>query len=1087
MEHMGIFYHSHSYKIIRTIVLKYLTSRPVRSIRNSSVMNYKQINNLTGWLVFAIAAIVYIITSEPTTSFWDCGEYIATASGLQVGHPPGAPLFQMLGRFFSLFAFGNEMLVARMINTMSALSSAFTILFLFWTITHLAGKIVSNLPAKFPNPTPAIIGSGMVGALAYTFSDSFWFSAVEGEVYAMSSFFTAFVFWAILKWESETTGYQTVTNGGNSHSNIRTEHSHSPVGDSSQPDHSIRWIVLIAFMIGLSIGVHLLNLLTIPAIALVIYYKKYKPTIKGTILALAISVIVLGLVMNFIIPWIVKLAGWFELFFVNSLGMPFNTGTIIYFVLLVSFLIWALRYTRLKAKVLWNTIALSFTFILIGYSSFFMLVIRAEANTPINENEPTNAISLLSYLNREQYGDWPLLYGPYFNAPVVDYEDGNPVYHKDPRTGKYEIINDRKDYEPVYDDKFMTVFPRMWSSSENSHSYFYKRWGKIKGTPVNVTGADGKSQTIMKPTFGENLRFFYDYQIQHMYVRYFMWNFAGRQNDRQSFGDDINGNWISGINFMDEWRLGPQDNVPESMQSKAHNVYFMLPLLLGLIGLFFQINNRPKDSLVVTLLFIMTGIAIVVYLNQYAPQPRERDYAYAASFYAFAIWIGLGVLSLSALINKYLKIKQAGFIATVICLAVPGIMAAQNWDDHNRSGRYTARDIARNYLESCEKDAILFTMADNDTFPLWYVQEVEGIRTDVRVVNLSLLNSDWYVGQMKRKVYDSDPLPISLEYDQFKSGTFDVIYIAPDERIQGAISLSELFDVMRKQPEALRLESTVGPVDVIPASEFAIPVDSALVMNNGTVRPEEADSILSVLQWSIKDRAITKSQIIVLDILAHNNWKRPVYFSATASPESYLGLDPYLRNEGFALRLVPVKMKGDENFEGYINTGVLYNKLMNIYRYGNMDNPSVYLDETNTRIMNNLRTMFGRLAKQLVKEGKNKEAIAVCDKCLATIPHESLAYNYYLLQIAESYLAAGAQDKGIALLNKLLELYSADLNYYFRFPEHKLTALEQDIRQSLMVVNGIASLAAEHNDRALKEKATLELDKQFERYEEAGF
>lgn len=1087
MLHKGISYKLSIHKIIRTIALKYLTSRPVRSTRNSSDMNYKQINNLTGWLVFAMAALVYIITSEPTTSFWDCGEYIATAAGLQVGHPPGAPLFQMLGRFFSLFAFGNEMLVARMVNTMSALSSAFTILFLFWTITHLAGKIVKSFPDKFPNPTPAIIGSGLIGALTYTFSDSFWFSAVEGEVYAMSSFFTAFVFWAILKWESETVGYKDNAINSNSSGRQNSDSNKSGLTGNHDNDHSIRWIILIAFMIGLSIGVHLLNLLTIPAVALVIYYKKYQPTFKGTILALFISIVVLALVMNFIIPWIVKLAGWFELFFVNSLGMPFNTGTVIYFLLLVSILIWALRYTRHKAKVLWNTIALSFTFILIGYSSFFMLVIRAEANTPINENEPTNAISLLSYLNREQYGDWPLLYGPYYNAPVVDYEDGNPVYHKDTRTGKYEIINERKDYEPVYDEEFMTVFPRMWSSSENSHSYFYKRWGKIKGTAVKATGADGKNQTIMKPTFGENLRFFYDYQIQHMYVRYFMWNFAGKQNDRQSFGDDLNGNWISGIKFMDEWRLGPQDNLPESMHSKAHNVYFMLPLLLGLIGLIFHVNHRPKDSLVVTLLFIMTGLAIVVYLNQYAPQPRERDYAYAASFYAFAIWIGLGVLSLSALISKYLKIKQAGIIATVICLVVPTIMAAQNWNDHDRSGRYTARDIARNYLESCEKDAILFTMADNDTFPLWYVQEVEGIRTDVRVVNLSLLNSDWYVGQMKRKVYESDPLPISLEYDQFKSGTFDVIYIAPDERIQGAISLTELFDVMRKQPEALRLESTMGPVDVIPASEFAIPVDSALVMSNGTVRPEEADSLLSILQWSIKDRVITKSQIILLDILAHNNWKRPVYFSSTATPESYLGLNLYLRNEGFALRLVPVKESIEGNFEGYINSGVLYDKLMNVYRYGNMEDPAVYLDETNTRVVNNLRTMFGRLAKQLVKEGKNKEAIAVCDKCLATMPNESLAYNYYLMQIAESYLAAGAKDKGIALLNKLLELYSADLNYYFRFPEHRLKAIEQDIRQSLMVINGITSMATEYNDRGLKEKATLELDKQFERYEEAGF
>ncbi len=1051
-------------------------------------MQFKLINNLSGWLVFAIAAFVYIITSEPTASFWDCGEYIATAHGLQVGHPPGAPLFQMLGRFFSLFAFGNELLVARMVNTMSALSSAFTILFLFWSITHLARKIVNGIAdsdarvstninktsaggnqIRGINYIPAIIGSGLVGALAYTFSDSFWFSATEGEVYGMSSFFTAFVFWAILKWEEETPGYGVKAT------------------PSTGKDHSLRWIILIAFMIGLSIGVHLLNLLTIPALALVYYYKKYKPTLKGTVLALLLSVIILGLVMNLIIPWIVRLAGMFELLFVNGIGLPFNTGTIIYFMTLIGLIIWGLRYTAQKGKVLWNTVVLSFTFILIGYSSFFMLVIRANANPPINENEPSNAISLLSYLNREQYGDWPLLYGPYYNAPVIGYEDGTPVYHKDNKKGKYVVINDRKDSEPIFHKDFMTVFPRMWSMSERSHEHFYKQFGNIKGTPVQYTAPGGKQETLTKPTFGENLRFFFDYQIQHMYIRYFMWNFAGRQNDNQGLGEDINGNWISGINFIDELRLGPQDNLPESMNSKARNRFYLLPLLLGLAGLVFHINRHPKDSLVVTMLFIMTGLAIVVYLNQYAPQPRERDYAYAASFYAFAIWIGIGVLGLTMLIQKYLKLKHAGIIATAICMVVPVIMAAENWDDHDRSNRYTGRDIARNYLESCDKDAILFTMGDNDTFPLWYVQEVEGIRRDVRVVNLSLLNSDWYVGQMKRKVYDSEPLPISFEYDQFKSGTYDVIYISPDERIEGAVSLKELFDALHKQPDAFRLQSSMGPVDVIPVSEFVLDVDTTLVLQNGTVTPEEQDSLLSYLPFKINDRAITKNQIIALDILAHNNWKRPIYFSATAGADSYLGLNAYLRSEGFVLRLVPVKIQGDENFEGYVNSTVLYDKLMNVYKYGNMDDPSVYLDETNRRVSNNLRTMFGRLASKLVIDGKNEEAIAACDKCLATIPHEAIPYNYYVLSIAESYLAAGAEEKGFALLSKLLELYTADLDYYFRFPQDKLAGLNQELRQSLMVLNGIASIADQHGNLKLKEKATMELEKQFNRYEQAGF
>lgn len=1021
-------------------------------------MNYKQINNIAGWLVFAISASVYIITSEPTASFWDCGEYIATAAGLQVGHPPGAPLFQIVGRFFSLFAFGNPLLIARMVNTMSALSSAFTILFLYWTITHLANKVINNHPTIFANPIPVIIGSGIVGALSYTFTDSFWFSAVEGEVYAMSSFFTAFVFWAILKWENE-----------------------------ADDPKSIKWIILIAFMIGLSIGVHLLNLLTIPAIALVVYFRKYKATTKGAIIALVLSIFALGLIMNVIIPWIVKLAGLSELLFVNSFGLPFNTGTIFYFAVLTGLIFWALRYTIQKGKLIWNTIVLSFTFILIGYSSFFMLVIRANANTPINENEPTNAISLLSYLNREQYGDWPLLYGPYYNAPLVDYKDGTPVYHKDNERNKYVIIDHRKNSEPVFDSKFMTIFPRMWSSTEKSHKYFYEKFGKVTGTPVSTEGRDGKTETINKPTFTENLRFFFDYQIQHMYVRYFMWNFAGRQNDKQGLGDDLNGNWISGIKFIDQLRLGPQDNIPDTLTGKARNRYFLLPLILGLAGLLFHINRNPKDSLVITMLFLMTGLAIVVYLNQYAPQPRERDYAYAASFYAFAIWIGLGVLSIAVLLNKFLKTRYIGIIATTIGLIVPVILAAQNWDDHDRSGRYTARDIARNYLESCDKNAILFTMGDNDTFPLWYAQEVEGIRRDVRVVNLSLLNSDWYIGQMKRKVYDSEPLPISLPYDKFKTGTFDVMYIAPDDRVKGAISLAELFEIMNKKPEALTLQSSMGPVDVIPADQFYIEVDSAKVLSNGTVLPEEKDSLLTGLVWNIKDRAITKSQIIALDIITHNNWERPVYFSATAGSDSYLGLNGFLRTQGFALRLVPVKAKMEEAFEGYINSTILYDKLMNVYKYGNMQDPDIYLDETNIRMINNLRTLFGRLAKQLVSEGKNKEAIEVCDKCLATIPYESLPYDYYLLPVAESYLSAGANEKGAALMNTMLQVYGRELDYYFSFPSNRLPAMQQDIRHAIMVINGIASLANENQEQGLKEKATMELEKQFKRYEAAGF
>jgi len=1015
---------------------------------------YRRINNLAGWAVFALASTVYLLTAEPTTSFWDCGEYIATAFKLQVGHPPGAPLFQMLGRFFSLFAFGNNAHVAFMVNAMSALSSGFTILFLFWSITHLTRKLVSTSSTLKTGEIITIAGSGLVGALAYTFSDSFWFSAVEGEVYAMSSFFTAFVFWAILKWE-----------------------------DASDQPHAIRWIVLIAFMIGLSVGVHLLNLLAIPAITLVYYYKKFKPTTKGIIIALFISVAVLGLIMTVIIPWIVKLAGLFELFFVNTIGLPFNVGTVIYFILLISGIVWGLHFTHKKNKVIWNTIVLAFTFILIGYSSFFMLIIRANANTPINENQPDNAINLLAYLNREQYGDWPILYGPYYNAPMIGRKDGNPVYIKDAKTKKYIIIDDKKEAEPVYDPAFSTIFPRMWSSIENAHETNYKKWGNVKGTPITVTDDDGKQKVIYKPTFSENLRFFFSYQLQFMYVRYFMWNFAGKQNDIQGFGNDLDGNWISGINWLDEMRLGPQTDLPESMDSKGRNRFFLLPLLLGFAGLLWHTSRNSKDALVVAMLFIMTGLAIVVYLNQYAYQPRERDYAFAASFYAFAIWIGIGVAALIHYLRKFLNQKLAAILTTCVCLAaVPGIMASEGWDDHDRSDRYTAREIARNYLESCESDAILFTMGDNDTFPLWYAQDVEGIRTDVRVVNLSLLNADWYVRQMQRKLYNSDSLPISLNYDEYRTGTRDVVYITNDKRLTGPVNLRDLFDIMHNQPQALQLNSSVGLVDYFPTNQFYIAVDTAKVIANGTVPPEDVPFMVDTLSWTIKRGMLTKGYLIMLDMLAHNNWERPVYFSTTTGESAYIGLTDYFRLEGMAYRLVPVKKPLEENLTGYVNSRILSDRLMNRFRYGNMEKPGVYLDETNRRMVTNLRNNFGRLADQFVAEGKNKEAIAVCDRCLEITPDEAVRFNYFLLPIAEAYFKAGADEKGTALLDRIFELNKQNLVYYFRFPKNKIQQLEFDMQQSLAIINRISMIATQYNSPDLAGKASAELEKQYEKY-----
>jgi hypothetical protein len=632
---------------------------------------FRKLNNIFGWFTFLIASAVYLLTIEPTASWWDCGEYISTAFKLQVGHPPGAPLFQMIGRFFSLLAFGDVTKVAMMVNAMSALSSSFTILFLFWTIVLFAKKMVPVEGEENKTGMYTVFAAAFIGSMAYTFSDTFWFSAVEGEVYAMSSFFTAISFWAILKWEE--------------------------VADEK---HSYRWLVFIAFLMGLAIGVHLLNLLVIPATCMVYYYKKSKnPTKLGMLLTFVLSIIILAFVMFIIIPYTVELSGKFELLFVNGLGMPFNTGTIVYFLLLIGLIIFGLYFTRKKGEIALNTILLSFTFILIGYSSFLMLVIRANANPPINENAPKDAVGLLSYLNREQYGDFPIFYGQYYTAPISDYADGKPVYQRDDASGKYIVIDERKGTQPVWDKRFTTIFPRMWSTQRKGAAEFYQKWGG-PGVPIEITGPDGKQETRNRPTFGENLKFFFTYQIGHMYIRYFMWNFVGRQNDVQGFGSIEDGNWISGIPFLDQARLGhDQTNLPDSKQSRASNKYYFLPLLLGLIGLFFHIRKDYKSTMIIGLLFLMTGLAIVVYLNQQPYEPRERDYAYAASFYAFAIWIGLGIIPLvEALRKKAGGMVSVGVVFLLSLILVPGIMAKENWDDHDRSGKYACRDFAANYM-----------------------------------------------------------------------------------------------------------------------------------------------------------------------------------------------------------------------------------------------------------------------------------------------------------------------------------------------------------------------------------------------------
>ncbi len=996
---------------------------------------YNFINNTTGWFTFLVAAVTYLMTIEPTASLWDCGEFISTAYGLEVGHPPGAPLFMIMARFFSIFAPSPEK-VALMVNAMSALASAFTILFLFWTITHLARKLmVKNGETPEISKTIAIMGAGLIGALAYTFSDTFWFSAVEAEVYASSSLFTAVVFWCILKWEN-----------------------------CADKSHSNRWLILIAYLIGLSIGVHLLNLLAIPAIVFVYYFKKFNPTRNGVIKAFLLSIVLLAVLMYGVIPGIIKVATWFELAFVNGVGLPFNTGVIIYALLLIGAISYGIIYTIRKNKVIMNTIITCFMVILIGYSSFAMVVIRSLSNPPIDENNPDNAFALLSYLNREQYGDRPLFFGQYYNAPLTDIEYGAPVYVQ--QDGKYKVAYKKSEY--TYDSRFTTIFPRMYSDRAH-HIRDYQYWGGIdKGTPINVNG-----KTVQKPTFGQNLKFFFRYQLGHMYFRYFMWNFSGRQNDIQGHGELTNGNWITGIPFIDNVLVGNQDELPSDLKNnKARNRYYMLPFILGLLGMFWQYKkglHGKQDFWIVMLLFFFTGIAIVIYLNQYPHQPRERDYAYAGSFYAFAIWIGLGVLSIYESLSRKINKKLSAIVATSICLIlVPGIMAAENWDDHDRSGRYATISYAKNYLNSCAQDAILFTYGDNDTFPLWYAQEVEGIRRDIRIVNLSLLAGDWYIDQMKRKAYESKGIPNSFDKKQYVQGTRDVVAVV--DRINKAYDIKEIMKFVGSDNSSSKLETQGGrSLDYIPTRNVYVTVDSAKVINNGTVKIEDADNILDRLDITLDRNQLTKSDIMVLDLIAENDWDRPIYFSVGMGRESYLGFEDYFQLEGAAYRLVPIKTEHNGYEFGRIDSDILYNNMMNKFIWGNINNPDVYIDffHLNTIQIMKYRPNFLRLAEQLNKEGKHQKAIKALDKCMEELPTSKITIDNTLIGFVQEYYNADANEKANDLLRKIANNSFEQLKYYLSLSKQDYAAFQRMQNQEVTVVRMLLSIADEQKETEL--------------------
>lgn len=992
--------------------------------------NFKKYNVILGWFSFVFAAVVYLMTTEPTASLWDCAEFIATSYKMEVGHPPGAPLFMMLARFFTIFA-SDPTQAAFMVNVMSCLASAATIMFLFWTITHLArrayGKAEGELSAA---QTVAIMGAGLVGALAYTFTDTFWFSAVEGEVYALSSMFTAVVFWAILKWE-----------------NVADE------------PHANRWIVLIAYLTGLAIGVHLLNLLIIPSIVFVYYFRKYPVITKmGLLKAVGASAVILVAIMFIMIPKTVQLGAFVDRVFVNSLGLPVNLGITVYVFALMGLLIWGVYYTHKKGKVVANTILLCISVITLGYGSYASVIIRSSVNPPMNSNAPNNPYALLSLLNRDQYGARPLLKGPYYSSPAVATEEVTTYWIGD--DGKYKPGTKMVGYE--YDPQFMFFFPRM-HSEKPEHIAAYKNWVDGEGRQLPF-----RDQMITVPTFGENLKFFFAYQLNFMYWRYFLWNFVGRQSDIQSTGEITDGNWLSGINAIDRLYLGPQDHLPSEMAAnKGRNTYFFLPFALGILGLLFQLKRDGKNFTVVMIMFIMTGVAIAVYLNSPPTEPRERDYVYAGSFYAFAIWIGFGVLAVYQAIHRWFKKENivTAAIATAVCLGVPALLAAQNWDDHDRSHRYVARDLGRNYLGSALPNSIIMNYGDNDTFPLWYMQEVEGYRTDVRVMNLTYLGAEWYVDQMRRRYYDQDPVPFSLPRSKYMFNN-EVIYV--NDVFKRPVEIRQVIDFIASDDERTKAEYGGRRFDYIPARVLKLPVNKENAVRSGIVRPEDAHLMMDTVVINIKKDAVDRGTLMLLDLLANFDWDRPLYFVSPFQTISDLGLQEYLQHDGFAYRLVPIRTPAKNSLNyGRIDTEYLYDRLMNEFRYGNLSDPRVYADYFVQTSFNNgtfARNTFARLAQQLLTEGDTVRAVRVLDRAVEQIPFSQIRHSYATtMPVIEAYYAAGEAQKANDILNDYARILKEYIVYYLRFQGRQGELVKQSLQSNIQLLYELMVIALEND------------------------
>lgn len=1057
--------------------------------------NFKKWNTILGWSTFMVALITYSLTVEPTLSFWDCGEYIATSANLEVGHPPGAPLFQMLGAFFAMFAFSPDK-IALMANYLSVFSSAFTVLFMFWSLTLLLKKLISKETELSTNNSIIILGSATIASLSFAFTDSFWYNAVEAEVYAMATFLIALLFWLGLRWEQEI---------------------NTPRGN--------KWLLIISLVIGLSFGVHFMALLAFPAIGFLYFFKKYQNiTVKSFLIANVVIVAILLFIFKLLLPYTLAFFGKIEIFMVNSLGMPFNSGTIFAFILIVAAFYFGLNYTKKKGHVFYNTLILATLFILIGFSTWMMLPIRANANTPINENKPSDAAEVLAYYNREQYGEQKLFYGPQFSDtysgldPVTPYLDEKPNYERDYKTKKYIITNDYVNAKQNTDDAHKAFLPRMWSNEhrenymifteplefrinpEYAHedelveivTQFRKAYeaGEIdEGDYDKFLKGYGDYLIVDKPTFFNNMKFMIQYQFGYMYVRYLLWNFAGRQSDVQGKYDNSNGNWLTGINLIDEVFTGTQKNLPPDMKNnKGRNIYYGIPLLLALIGFIFHAIRDKKSFYVLLVLFLFTGLALKIYLNERPFEPRERDYALVGSFYVFAMWIAYGIYAIFDTLKNYIQPKIAiAVVLTTTLLASPVVLASQNWDDHDRSNKDTAYTMAKAYLDSCEPNAILFTIGDNDTFPLWYMQEIEGYRTDIRIVNTSLFMTDWYIDQMKMKSHDSEPIPSSFNREQYKGSNRDYsLYV---ERTKDPLLLDEMIKFISLDDERAKIELNNGKkANYFPSKKVIIPIDKETIIKNKVVSEKFYDSIVPAIEFEIKDKALYKNRLMMLDIVNQNNWKRPIYFTGGSFGEDdYIWMKDYLQLDGMCFKLVPIKTPAESPSPmkmGMIDSDKMYNIVMK-WDWGNSGKSIIYHDVETRKNSISYRTNLARLVETLINEEKLDKAEKVIDLTMEKMPIQYFEYYSMLEPFAMGYYEVGKKEKARAIISEVIKKYQENLTYYngWKPSEQNFGAMDimSDIEQYRSLIQ--VAEAAEDLEFYNKEKVKFNnFNKMFKRF-----